>query len=65
MKNFKSKEFSESENVCHQIAKVMLFTKDKTVESISATLFKIIKDVGYYAMRSKKKDVAFASLIAK
>ena len=50
MKKFKSQEFGESEVMCRVIAEAALFTTDKTVESIPASLFKIIKDIGYYVM---------------
>ena len=42
MKTFKSKELGESEQLCANIAKGALFTKDKTVQSISESLFQII-----------------------
>ena len=63
MKNFKSQEFGESEDMCRQITEAALFTKDKAVESISASLFKIIKDIGYYVMRSKNNDVVLCYLL--
>ena len=65
MKKFKSQEFGESEVMCRVIAEAALFTTDKTVESIPASLFKIIKDIGYYVMWSKNKDLAFVSLIVE